>query len=285
MLATLNDVINAAKTEQYAIPAFNIFGYEDARACINAAETLQAPVILATNKVATDHIPIPVFGKMLVAMASEASIPVVVHLDHAPGFATIAKAIKAGYSSVMFDGSQLPLEENIAKTKEIVKLAHAFNISVEAEIGSVAYRDKYKYVKTNLTEPNEARLFVEKTGVDALAVSVGSMHRMEAQEALINFELIKEIETVVDIPLVMHGATGISDEDLEALVKTKFGKVNIGTALRMAFGNSLRKQMNQDQFVYDRMELFPEAMREVERVAIQKMLLLNADKTRFRRSD
>lgn len=275
MLATLNDVLQDTKEQEFAVPAFNIFGYEDAKACIDAAEALQSSVILATNKVALDHMPIPVFGRMLVAMAEEASIPVVVHLDHATDYQTVAKALQAGYSSVMYDGSQLPLEENITNTKEIVKLAHSFGVPVEAEVGSVAYRDKYDHVETVETESEEARVFAQATDVDALAVSVGSLHRMESQEATINFKLIEEIESVVDVPLVMHGATGISNSDLKRLAKANFGKINIGTALRMAFGESLRHQLEQDPHVYDRMELLPRAMEAVKQTAMDKMYLLN----------
>lgn len=276
MLATLHNVLKRTKEEKYAVPAFNIYGYEDAKACIDAAETLKAPVILATNKVAIDHIPISVFGSMLVAMANEATVPVVVHLDHGADYEKIAQAIKAGYSSVMFDGSQLSLEENIAITKEVVQLAHAFGVSVEAEIGSVAYRDKYHHIKTKYTDPNEAYFFVKETGVDALAVSVGSLHRMETQDAEIKFDLIKEIEAVVDIPLVMHGASGIADEDLKKIAQTNFGKVNIGTALRKAFGHSLRKQIEQNPDVYDRMEFYPDAMDAVKQAAMHKIHLLHA---------
>ena len=280
MLVTLHDVLKDTTIKQYAVPAFNIFGFEDAKACIDAAEYLHAPVILATNKVALEHIPVAVFGRMLVALAERATVPVVVHLDHGADYETVAEAIQAGYSSVMYDGSQLELEENIRKTKEIVKLAHAFGIPVEAEIGSVAYRDKYSHIKQEHTSPFEAQRFVAETGVDCLAVSVGSLHRMEEQAAEIDFELIKAIEAVVDIPLVMHGATGISDEDLPKLAATSFGKVNIGTALRMAFGKSLRKQMEADPVVYDRLELFPDAMEKVKQAAINKMLLLNTTRAK-----
>ncbi|MCF3943313.1 class II fructose-bisphosphate aldolase [Oceanobacillus alkalisoli] len=276
MLAMLRDVLKDTTKKKYAIPAFNIFGFEDAKACIDAAEHLGAPVILATNKVALEHIPVAVFGRMLVTMAEQATVPVVIHLDHGADYETVAKAIHAGYSSVMYDGSQLPIEENIRKTKEIVKLAHAFDIPVEAEVGSVAYRDKYRHIKQEHTSPYDAQRFAVETGVDCLAVSVGSLHRMEEQTAEIDFELIKAIEAVVDIPLVMHGATGISDENLRKLAATSFGKVNIGTALRMAFGRSLRKQVEADPVVYDRLELFPDAMEKVKQAAINKMLLLNS---------
>lgn len=272
MLATLNDVLKY--TDDCAIPAFNIFGYEDAKACIDAAEELDAPVILATNQVALNHISLPVFASMLTAMAKETFVPVVIHLDHAQSYEKIAQAIKLGYSSVMYDGSHLPLENNISNTKEIVKMAHSFGVSVEAELGSVAYRDKFEHVKTVYTDPVQTRIFSEETNVDALAVSVGSLHRMEKQEAKIQWDLIKEIESQTAIPLVMHGASGIKNYDIERLINTNFSKMNFGTVLRIAFGSTLRSQFEGNKKVYDRMDMFPSAMEAVKKEAIQKMIMM-----------
>jgi|SRR5690625_1972359 len=162
MLATLNDVL-PQENENYVVPAFNIFCYEDAKACIEAAEELWIPIILATNSVTIEHMPLPVLSSMLISMAEESSVPVVIHLDHAKDFQTIAKALKYGYSSIMFDGSQLSLKENIKQTKEIVKMSHAFGASVEAEIGTVAYRDKFKHIQQVYTDPKEAAVFAQET--------------------------------------------------------------------------------------------------------------------------
>ncbi|MDV2682892.1 class II fructose-bisphosphate aldolase [Alkalihalophilus lindianensis] len=275
MLVTLTDVLKDSKEKGYAVPAFNVFGYEDAKACILAAEELNAPVILATNKVAISHMPITILGSILTQLAESSSVPVVVHLDHGKDFQTVAQALKAGYSSIMYDGSQLSLDENIKTTREVVKLAHALGVPVEAEIGAVGYSDPNLGVRAILTNPEEAKVFAEGTGVDALAVAVGTLHRMEEQSAEIRYDLINEIETLVSVPLVMHGSTGIPDEDLKKIAKTNFGKVNIGTALRMKFGHSLREQLDKNHDVYDRIELFGKAMDEVKEEAIQKMRLLN----------
>lgn len=263
--------------KEYAVPAFNVFGYEDAKAVVDAAETLKAPVILATNKVAIAHMPMPILGNMLTQLARDATVPVVVHLDHGSDYDTVASALETGYSSVMYDGSQLPLEENIQTTKEIVKMSHAFGIPVEAEIGSVGYTDPNIGMKATLTDPAEAEEFAKRTGVDALAVAVGTLHRMEKQTADLRFDLIEEIEKRIDVPLVMHGSTGIPDEDLKKITKTNFGKVNIGTALRMTFGNTLRKEMEEQPKTFDRMELFKEPMKAVKEIAMEKIKLLNAD--------
>src|SRR5690625_4381864 len=161
MLASLTDVMKFSLTENYAVPAFNIFGYEDAKAVIDAAEELNSPVILATNKVAITHMPIYVMGKMLRKLAQAANVPVVVHLDHGMDYETIAQAIHAGYSSVMYDGSQLSLKENIRNTKEIAKMARSFGVSLEAEIGSVGYTDQSMGIKEQYTKPEEAKEFAE----------------------------------------------------------------------------------------------------------------------------
>lgn len=277
MLVNLNDVLSHSLTTEYAVPAFNIFGYEDAKAVINAAEELNTPVILATNKVAISHMPIAILGNMLTALAEEAHVPVVVHLDHGSDHDTVAKAIHAGYSSVMYDGSQLSFEENIRTTKEIVKMAHAFGIPVEAEIGSVGYADPHMEIKKALTDPQEAKEFAERTGVDALAVAVGTLHRMEQQTVNIRYDLIDKIQSLVHVPLVMHGSTGIPDEDLGKISKTNFGKVNIGTAIRMAFGHTMRQEFVADPDVYDRIDLFTKSMEAVKQEAKQKMKLLNTD--------
>lgn len=276
MLATLTDVMKDTMKKPFAVPAFNVFGYEDAKAVIEAAEEVKSPVILATNKVAIAHMPIHILAKLLIGLAEDASVPVVVHLDHGKDYHTVAQALKSGYSSVMYDGSQLPFEENVRTTKEITKMAHSFGIPIEAEIGSVGYVDP-ELGKGMLTDPMEAKQFAEETEVDALAVAVGTVHRMESQNAKIEFDRLEEIQQLVNVPLVMHGSTGIPDEDLERLTETNIGKVNIGTAIRMAFGNTLREEMEKNPKAYDRIELFQKPMETVKKEAIRKMKLLRSD--------
>jgi fructose-bisphosphate aldolase class II len=278
---TLTDVIKDTTKKDFAVPAFNVFGYEDAKAVIAAAEELDAPVILATNKVATAHMPIHILARILIGLAEEASVPVVVHLDHGKDYDTVAEALKSGYSSVMYDGSQLSFEENARTTKEIVKMAHAFGVPIEAEIGSVGYSDPSLGTGA-LTDPEEAKVFAEETGVDALAVAVGTLHRMEAQTATVQFDRLEQIQQVVAVPLVMHGSTGIPDTDLKKLTQTNIGKVNIGTALRMAFGSTLRQEMEVKPEAFDRIALFEKPMEAVKQEALRKMKLLNMDQYRTR---
>ncbi|WP_209123402.1 class II fructose-bisphosphate aldolase [Alkalihalobacillus sp. BA299] len=272
MLVSLHHIIDGLKNANGAIPAFNVFGYEDAIAVVRAAEEVKAPVILATNKVAIAHMPIQLLGNILTTIAKNATVPVVVHLDHGADYETVAQAIMSGYTSVMYDGSQLPLAENIRTTQEITRFAHACGVPIEAEIGSVGYSD----LQGHLTDPQEAKRFAEETGVDTLAVAIGTVHRMEEQTAQIDFVRLKEIEAVVDTPLVLHGSTGVSDIDIQALIKHHFVKVNIGTAIRMAFGHTMRKEMEENPYEFDRITLFKEPMRAVQEEVKKKLTLLQA---------
>lgn len=274
MLATMKTmVVEAARTNK-VVPGFNVFGYEDAQAVIEVAEELNAPVILMTNKDAVDHMDIKHFAALYRSLAVESKVPVCLHLDHGKNFEQCAKAILAGYTSVMYDGSQLPIDENIKKTKEVVKLAHACGISVEAEIGSVGYTNSKNERESIYTNVEEAKKFAAVIGVDALAVAIGSLHRMTSQEAIIQFDRLKEIEKCTDVPLVIHGSTGITDDDLIQLTKHKIGKINIGTALRMAFVNTLRDEINANLGDYDRLNFYKQSMEATKKVIRNKYKLL-----------
>jgi fructose-bisphosphate aldolase class II len=268
---------DAANNHQ-AIAAFNVFGYEDAAAVVRAAEQVNAPILLATNKLAIDHMPVEYWGKLLRSLAEDASVPVAVHLDHAKDYDITAKAIKSGYTTVMYDGSHLPFAENVRNTKEIVKMAHAFGVPVEGEIGKLSYVDIPGY-ETEYTDPEEAKEFAEQTGVDWLAVSVGTVQRMQKQQASIQFERLEAIQKNVNVPLVIHGSTGISDEDLRKLTTYQVAKVNIGTALRVAFGQALTEEIYKEPTQYDRLKLFQKPMDMVEQEAKRKLELLGFQAT------
>lgn len=274
ILVQLKPIVEKAANEKYAVPAFNVFGYEDAIAVVQAAESLGAPVILAANIVAVKHMPLPYLAPILLQAAQDAKVPVCVHLDHGQNLAAVREAIIHGFTSVMYDGSQLPLEDNIRTTQEVVRLARETGVSVEAEIGSVGYSDPAVQMKHEFSDPDETAVFVERTGIDAVAVSVGTVHRMEEQAAHIRFDLLEQIEQRVRIPLVIHGSTGVPDDDLRRLAAHRVGKINIGTALRMAFGRTLRQEMEDNPQQFDRVRLFQKPMEAVKRVALEKMKLL-----------
>jgi len=278
MLVNMKKIVEDAAKSDYAVPGFNVFGYEDAAAIVAAAEELNCPVILMTNRDAVAHMPFDILGGILRGVAENAKVPVCVHLDHGKTFEEAVKAIRAGYTSVMYDGSQLPLEENIKNTKEIVRMAHAVGVTVEAEIGSVGYNDPSIEAKAIYTEPKEAEKFAKETGVDALAVAIGTLHRMETQAAKIQYDRLEKIQELTNVPIVIHGSTGITDDDLQKLVKYRVSKINIGTALRMVFGYKLREVIEANPKEFDRIKFFKEPMEAVKKAAKEKMLLLGLGK-------
>lgn len=274
MLGDFKKIVDDAAKRDYIIIGFNIFGYEDAVSVVRAAEEINAPVLLLTNKLAIEHMPVEYWGKLLRAIAVDAQVPVGVHLDHTSDYNLVVRAIMSGYTSVMYDGSQLPLEDNIRNTKEIVKFAHACGVLVEGEIGSVPYIDIPGKAKDIYTDPGEAKAFAENTGVDWLAVAIGTVHRMQSQQANIQYNRLEAIQKVVNTPLVIHGSTGITDDDLQILRNYRIGKINMGTALRIAFGNSLFDEITKNPKEYDRINLFKKPMFEVREEAKKKMKIL-----------
>jgi len=274
VLVHLKEMVEEAAGKRCAVPAFNVFGYEDAISVVRAAEERGAPVILAANIPALVHMPPEILGGILTQIAKQAAVPVCVHLDHGKDYAAAERAIEAGFTSVMFDGSQLPFADNVAETRRIVEMAHRRGISVEAEIGSVGYSDPAMTNKHELSDPDEVEAFVEQTGIDAVAVSIGTVHRMETQGAKLDFALLEEIQSRVNIPLVIHGSTGVADDDLRRLVTYRVGKINIGTAIRMAFGRTLRQEMAEHPNEFDRIKLFQKPMEAVRAAASNKFSLL-----------
>lgn len=270
------DLMVKAVHENHVFAGFNVFSLDDAYEVVKAAEQIGAPVMLMVNKLAVGLYPIEIWADTLNMLTRHASVPVCAHLDHTTDIGVIERACKAGFDSVMFDGSQLPLEENIAQTKRVVALAHGLGVAVEAEIGAVGYSDGAggKDYKAAMTDPKEAGRFARETGVDWMAVSVGNVHRMETQDAVIDFDLLSRIEEETDVPLVLHGSTGIKDADMEKLLPTHVCKVNIGTALRMAFGNTLRGEFEKNPKAFDRTELFAKPLQMVREEAEKKMTML-----------
>ncbi len=274
MIVTMSEMLLPLKEKKKAVAAFNVFGYEDSKAVVDAAEELGEPVILMANKLAVEHMPVEIFADICRGIAERSSADVCIHLDHSTSYDLILRCIKAGFSSVMFDGSQLPYEENVRATREVVRAAHACGVSVEAEIGAVGYADGTAF-NPAYTDPDQAEAFERDASPDAIAIAVGTVHRMATQTACLNFELMDEIIGRLHSPAVIHGSTGVSDEDLTRLVQHGAKKINIGTALRMQFGRSLREQLDADPKAYDRVVLFRKCMADVKAVAARKIALLS----------
>lgn len=274
MLVNLNDIMQKAVDNNRIIPAFNVFGYEDAKMVIEIAESLDAPAILMTNRDAVAFMDVKFYGALYGKMACESSAPVCIHLDHGKSKSEIAAAIQANYSSVMYDGSDLPLEENIRICKEISEFSKACNVSFEVEVGCVAYSNPDIKVDEKLTEPEDVLAMCQGADVDCVAVAIGNVHKMEEQKGIIDFERLAEIKKINPIPLVIHGSTGISDEQLIKMRYYGIGKMNIGTAVRMAFGNTLREVLKENPATFDRIELVKKPMEEMRKVIEEKYKLL-----------
>ena len=269
-VATLTDVLAPAMAQSYAVAGVVVQGWEDACAYVDAAQAEDAPIILQAGPGARAHMPVQVFGKMFRALAEGTSVPVVAHLDHGADLAECRAAVDCGFTSVMFDGSRLTLAENIAQTAAIAEMAHAAGVSVEAELGFVGYADG---AGSRGTDPAEAAVFAQQTGVDALAVAIGNLHLMQSGQAAIDWDLLAAIETACPLPLVLHGGSGVGTADRARLVRGHVSKVNIGTELRMAFGASLRRALT-DPALFDRNVILSQtmpALTEAARTAIRSL--------------
>lgn len=251
--ATLAQVLGPALRDGYAVPGFVCLGWEDARAFVRAAEDLRAPVILQAGPGARAHTPLPVWGAMFRHLADAASVPVVLHLDHATRAEDCRAALEEGFTSVMYDGSRLPIAENIANTAAVVAMAHAAGASCEGEVGFVGYAAGEG---SAMTEAAEAGIFARETGVDALAVSVGNLHLQTEAAAVIDRARLDAVQAAAPLPLVLHGGSGIpAAVRAELSADTRVCKFNIGTELRMAFGQSLRDAMAANPGQFDRIAL------------------------------
>ena len=249
-VATLSDVLRPAIAGRYGVAGLVVLGWEDARAYVEAAEELGVPVILQAGPGCRKHMPVPILGKMFRHLAEQARVPVVCHIDHALTVEECVLGIDNGFTSVMIDGSALPIHENIALTKRVVEIAHLAGVSVEGEVGKVGYVSGAASAHTSI---EEARLFDLETGVDALAISIGNVHLNTEKTSGINFETLRAIEAVTHSPLVLHGGSGIPLDVRSKLAReTRVKKFNIGTELRMAFGTALRDYLNENPEVFDR---------------------------------
>jgi fructose-bisphosphate aldolase class II len=255
-LVTLSDVLQPALRDGYAVAGLVTLGWEDMRAYVAAAEAENVPVILQAGPSCRAHTPLPILGAMFRQLADAASVPVVAHLDHGYTVEDCKIALDCGFTSVMYDGSSKPLLQNIDETAEIAEMAHAVGASCEGEIGFVGYAGG---AASNGTDPNEAAKFAAETGVDAMAISVGNVHLQQNKDGQLDSKRIAEIEALTQVPLVIHGGSGVPMDQRTVLARTThICKFNIGTELRMAFGAALRKAVNDDPDRFDRLQILSE---------------------------
>ena len=272
MLVNMKEMLNTAREGRYAVGFFNAVNVEMARAVIETAEELRAPVIIGTAEVLLPVMNLDRVAEYLIPMARKASVPVAVHYDHGLTFEKCMEALKLGFTSVMYDCSTLPYEENLEKVAEMVRICHAMNVTVEGELGHVGDNEgagKLSKPEDYYTDPATALDFVQRTGVDALAVAVGNAHGDYKFPPKLDFERISVISQKTGTPLVLHGGSGLSDSDFREAASRGICKVNIFTDLDRAGKNGVEKGLqNGARFVTDLIPYEIEAMKSVVREKI-----------------
>ncbi len=278
MYTTSKEMLLKAQQGGYAVGAFNAENMEMIRAIIAAAEELKAPVMIQTTPGTVRYASLETFAAIVKAEAEKVSVPVCLHLDHGESYEMAVKAIQVGYSSVMIDGSKLPLEENIALSKRVADVGRACGVPVEAELGRVGGKEDDTESKDSAyTDPAEAKRFVEETGVDSLAIGIGTAHGVYKVKPVLNTQRISEVKEVVDVPLVLHGSSGLSDEDVRDCVKRGMCKVNFATELRQEYLKATRKLLNEDDTVIDPKKIGKVAMEAVKKQVEYRMKVCGCD--------
>lgn len=273
MLVTAKEMLQKAREGKYAIGAFNVENMEMVMAVLAAAEAKNSPVIMQTTPGTIKYAGVDYYYANVAAAAKRSSVPVVMHLDHGDSFQRAMAAYRAGYTSIMIDGSKLPFEDNIALTKRVVDACHPGGVYVEGELGKVGGKeDDLEGDDDNpYTDPEEAKIFVEKTGVDYLAIGVGTAHGVYKGIPKVNTDLIATIHDMVDVPLVLHGTSGVPDEQVITAVKNGICKVNYATDLRIAFTRGVKEFMAEHPEAFDPKKYSKQGMVEVQKYVEQKI--------------
>lgn len=274
MLVNLKEVLADAQKNKYAVGLFNTQDTDMLEAVISAAEELRSPVILGTAEVLLKYGEFKLIAPALIEMAKRATVPVVVHFDHGLTFERCMEALKFGFSSLMFDGSAGSPEENIRKTREIVRIAHAFGASVEGEIGHVGETvTNDEFATDSYTTPKEALNFVKQTGVDALAVSIGTAHGAYKSKPRLDIQRLSEIRSTLSTPLVLHGGSGLSDDDFRNTIANGIAKINIYTDLCNAANKAMQEGLASNECYSD---IHTRKVEYVKKVAMEKIRLFGS---------
>lgn len=278
-LVTSKELLLDAQKNHYAIGAFNVENMEMVQAVIAAAEELSSPVIIQTTPGTLKYAEPELYYANVAAAAKAAKVPVVMHLDHGSSFDLAMRCFRAGYTSVMIDGSHDPFEQNIAATKSVVDACHAAGIPVEAELGKVGGKedDLDGGEGNGYTVPSEAAEFVEKTGVDSLAVAIGTAHGVYKGIPKLDLERISQIQQVVSVPLVLHGTSGVPDDTVRECIQRGMCKVNYATDLRIAFSNGVKEYLAANPDVYDPKKYCAKGRELVKQYVMQKILVCGSN--------
>lgn len=278
MLYNMKELLTIAKENKFAVPAFNIGSLEILRAVMEVAEETNSPVILEIHPLEIEYLTDP-FVLTVKEYAHKSKVPVIIHMDHGSNIYDVMRSIKNGYTSVMIDASNLPYEENVALTKQVVELAHKVNVSVEAEIGTIGAMNYETEGVDNVlyTDPEQAKDFVKRTGIDCLAVAIGTAHGLYPKNFTpkLNLELLKILNKEVNIPLVLHGGSGNPDEEVTASVSLGVSKVNISSDVKSVFFKKCHELLNENPNQYEPCDLFPKCIDEAKKVIYHKLNVLN----------
>lgn len=278
-LVSGREILAAAAKGNYAVGAFNCNNMEIVQAIVAAAEEERAPVIIQASQGAIKYAGLEYIVGLVTTAAARATVPICLHLDHGTDFQQVVRCVAQGFSSVMFDGSQLPLEENIALSKKIVEIAQSVGVTTEAELGKIAgVEDEVQVAEKEamFTDPAEARYFVEETGVDSLAIAIGTAHGPYKFKPQLDFERLVAIRQVVDVPLVLHGSSGVPDAALQKAISLGISKVNIDTNIRQAFVQGLRQAMEADPQEIDPRKLLGPARAAMTEIIREKIRLFGS---------
>lgn len=272
-LVTTKQLLLDAQKGGYAVGAFNVENMEMVQAVVAAAEELRSPVIMQTTPSTVKYANLNYFYKNVKVAAQESSVPVVIHLDHGNSFELAMQAYRTGYTSIMIDGSHEGFEDNIALTSAVVKACHPGEVPIEAELGKVGGKedDLDGGEGDPYTNPQEAAEFVERTGIDSLAVAIGTAHGVYKGVPKLDFSRLSEIRKAVSIPLVLHGTSGVPDEDVAECIKRGICKVNYATDLRIAFTKGINQVLKENPDTIDPKKYNAKGREEVRKYVMHKM--------------
>ena len=276
-LVTTKEMLLDAQKKGYAVGAFNVENMEMVMAVVSAAEETKSPVIMQTTPSTVKYADFDYFYANVKVAAEKASVPVAIHLDHGNSFDLAMKAYRTGYTSIMIDGSHGTFEENIALTKSVVDVCKNGNVPVEAELGKVGGKeDDLDGGDGGYTNPSQAKEFVERTGADSLAISIGTAHGVYKGEPKLDLDRLSQIREVVDIPLVLHGTSGVPDDVVTECVNRGICKVNYATDLRIAFTKGVKKVLDENPITIDPKKYNAQGREEVKEYVKSKMLVVKS---------
>lgn len=279
MLVSGKEILQKAHEEGYAVGAFNTSNLEMTQAIIAAAEEMKSPVIIQTSQGAISYASSKGIAAIVRTLAEEASVPVALHLDHGTDYDVVMECLRNGWTSVMFDGSKYEFEQNIEITKTVCGIAHPMGVSVEAELGKIGGVEDHVKVDmkdATMTDPDEAEEFVAKTGVDYLAIAVGTAHGVYKGKPELDFERLETIKKRINIPVVLHGASGVPEEDITKAVSLGVNKINIDTDLRQAFQRAMHNLVSEKPEEYDPRKMISPSREAVKEVVKTKMAMFGS---------